>query len=364
MDEDARIDHHRSVIMDKFIEELINKELPWEQAPWFAWTILLGLIAILLGLLGKGADWLVDEAVALSERSGVPKIVIGATIVSVGTTAPEVAISVFAALQGRPDVALGNAVGSVICDTGLILGLAALIAPLPLNKNIVNRQGWVQLGAGILLVICCTPWLALPTMFTQGGRLHQTTGFFFLVLLIGYLCQSIRWAKLETEVLSLEELETDVRSPTYVVFTKLIAALALVVVSAKILIPVATVAAQRMNIPPAVISATLIAFGTSLPELITAVTAARQGHGDLAVGNVVGADILNVFLVAGTSAAVTSGGLAAVPTFFRILFPGMLLLLIVFRTGIYLSGSYMKTRFGIVLLVSYVFVTIAQFFFG
>ena len=109
---------------------------------------LFVIIAITLYLLGKGADLLVEEAVTLSTRWGIPQTLIGATIVSLGTTTPEATVSVLAAVQGDPDIALGNAVGSIICDTGLILGTAALIAPLPLNRKIVNRQGWLQLGAG------------------------------------------------------------------------------------------------------------------------------------------------------------------------------------------------------------------------
>ena len=105
--------------------------------------LLVGVIIVMIGSLGKSADWLVSEVVVLSERSGLPKVVIGATIVSIGTTLPEAAVSVLAALKGQPTLALGNAVGSIICDTGLILGLACLISPLPLLRSMVNRQGWL-----------------------------------------------------------------------------------------------------------------------------------------------------------------------------------------------------------------------------
>ena len=345
--------------MAELIQEQLGNYLPWHERPWLAWTILLGVIAISLAIIGKAADWLVEEAVALSERSGIPKVVIGATIVSLGTTAPEVAVSVFSAWQGKPQLALGNAVGSVICDTGLVLGLAALIAPLALNKSIVNRQGWVQLGAGVLLVACCLPWNSLSSTFVAGGRLHQTTGIFFLLLLGWYLWQSIRWARLQKDAPSLKDLETDIKPPALLLLGKLFVAIALVIVAANVLIPSVSEAATRMHVPEAVIAATLVAFGTSLPELVTAVTAARHGHGDLAVGNVIGADILNVLFVAGAAAAVTRQGLAAEPNFFRILFPGMLFVLIVFRIGIFLSGTHMKARFGIVLLATYVLVTIA-----
>ena len=123
---------------------------------------LLGLILVgSLLVLGKAADWLVNEAVVLSECLRIPKVVIGATIVSLGTTMPEAAVSVFAAFQGRPGLALGNAVGSIICDTGLILGLACIVAPLRLDRKIVNRQGWIQLTAALALVAGSVPWRSI-----------------------------------------------------------------------------------------------------------------------------------------------------------------------------------------------------------
>ena len=133
--------------------------------------LLAGVIVVSLMVLGKAADWLVDAAVSLSERSGVPKVVIGATVVSLGTTAPEAAVSVLAAIQGSPGLALGNAVGSIICDTGLILGVATLIAPLRLDRTIVNRQGWIQLGAGLALVIFSFPFSRPAAVFLSGGNL-------------------------------------------------------------------------------------------------------------------------------------------------------------------------------------------------
>ena len=317
---------------------------------------LLGLIIVLsLFVLGKAADKLVDEAVALSERSGIPKIVIGATIVSLGTTTPEAAVSVFAAIQGSPGLALGNAVGSVICDTGLILGVACLIAPLKLSRKICNRQGWIQLGAGVALVAACFPWLSPSTVFTAGGVLPQKIGFVFLAALAFYLWLSIRWARCEIDGPHLEEHEKDVATSTAVIVLKLIGAVALVVVSARILIPAVEEAATRLHVPESIIAATLVAFGTSLPELITAVTAARRSHGDLAVGNIIGADILNVLFVAGAAAAVTPNGLIASGHFFIVLFPVMLLILLVFRMGIIFSGEYLKRPFGFILLAVYGF---------
>ena len=143
------------------------------------WSLLGLSIAVSLYLVGKAADWLVDEAVELSERSHIPKTVIGATVVSLGTTTPEAAVSVLAAIDGAPGLALGNAVGSVICDTGLILGVACLISPLKLDRRIVNRQGWIQFAAGFALVAACVPWGSPASAFSVGGRLAQSVGFVF-----------------------------------------------------------------------------------------------------------------------------------------------------------------------------------------
>jgi cation:H+ antiporter len=329
-----------------------------------AWPLLAVLIAGCLFLLVRGADWLVTEAVALSERSGFPKVIIGATVVSLGTTTPEAVVSVLAALQGRPGLALGNAVGSIICDTGLILGLACLIAPLPLDRRIVNRQGWLQFASGVLLVIACLPWSNLPSVWEKGGELPQLVGFLFLLILAGYLWMSVKWsrtAQAEGSEDGLAHLVAEEAASTPIVLVKLGAAVFLVVSSSWILIPAVGEAALRMNVPESIIAATMVAFGTSLPELVTAVTAARQGHGELAVGNIIGADILNVLFVAGASAAVTSGGLMAPPHFFTLYFPLMLLILVVFRVGVFLSRDHLRRPFGVILLATYLVVTVLSY---
>jgi len=320
--------------------------------------VLFGLIGVSLAVLAKAADKLVGEAVVLSERSGLPKVIIGATIVSLGTTAPEAAVSVLAALQGDPGIALGNAAGSIICDTGLILGIACLIKPLKLPRQIVNRQGWLQLGSGVLLVAMCWPWAAWPWQLGGnplkiGGVLPQAIGCLFVVLLLGYLWLSVYWARHSSEEVHLEEFEKDAAAPLGVVVGKLLIAVLLVVVASHLLVQAISIVAVRLGVPSAVIAATLVAFGTSLPELVTAVVAARKDHGDLAVGNIIGADILNVLFVAGTSAAVTTGGLVAPASFFQALFPAMLLVLVVFRVGVMFSGDRLRRPFGVVSIVVY-----------
>lgn len=324
-----------------------------EQLTAAHWSLLFLFIAALIAVLAKSADILVCESVTLAERSGIPKVIIGATLVSLGTTTPEAAISVFAAIQGEPGLALGNAVGSVICDTGLILGLACLIGAVPLDRSVVNRQGWVQLGAGALLV-------ALALAF--GSRLPRPVGFLFLGLLGLYMWKSIGWAKrTKAGKEGAEAPPGGAASAVPLVIAKLVGAVALVVLSSHLLIPAVEAAAKLIGVPDDIIAATLVAFGTSLPELVTSLTAVKKGHGELAVGNVVGADILNVLFVAGAACAVTPGGLEVPRNFFILHFPVMMGVLVVFRLGIFLSGKRLERPFGFVLLGTYAVYLILQY---
>lgn len=293
--------------------------------------VALGIIVISILILGKSADSLVEGAVTVSIRTGMPRVIVGATIVSIGTTFPEAVVSVLAAFQGAPDLALGNAVGSIICDTGLILGLACTISPLPLNRDVVNRQGWVQFAAGVLLVLLCLPFSNIQGINESGGLLPQWAGFVFLALLAVYIIWSIKLAK-NTSV--EEEHDEDSDKSTGTLLAIMAIAAAFVGVSSMGLIDGTIVIAKELNIPQGVIAATIVAFGTSLPELVTSLAAVKRGQGELAVGNVIGADILNVLFVAGAAAAVTPAGLNADPIFFAFQFPAMLLILILFRIGI------------------------------
>ena len=325
--------------------------------------VLLVVLIVSIAVLGKSADWLVDLAVGLSLRLGLPRVIVGATIVSLGTTAPEAAVSVLAAINGSPGLAMGNAVGSIICDTGLILGLACLLKPLPFTRSVVNRQGWVQFGCGVLLVALSIPWDDPLSMFREGGTLSRSAGFVLVALLLIYMVWSVRLARGETATAD-EEMESDER-PVILVLVALLAAVALVVVSSMFLIGSATLLAERFGVPESVIAATMVAFGTSLPELCIAMAAVRKNQGELAVGNIVGADILNVLFVAGLSAAVTPAGLRAEYHFFQMQFPAMLFILLVFRCGIWqASDDRLKRPFGVVLLSTYLVVTFLSYFLG
>ncbi|MFP4203380.1 MAG: sodium:calcium antiporter [Opitutales bacterium] len=330
--------------MDEAIHTLFNG---------LSMPVLFLALTISLIVLAKGAGILVEEAVALSLRLRIPPVVIGATVVSLGTTLPEASISVAAALQGHSDLALGNAVGSIICDTGLILGLGAIIRPLPVDPRVVNGQGWIQVGAALLLVVFCLPFGNLGSLFTEGGVLPQWGGFLFVILLVVYLYGTLRM----TRDLSIQEPfphdEDEVAASPWKIGGKLLIGLMLVVAASKTTIPSAEIIALRSGVPSGIIAASVVAFGTSLPELVTVVTSVLKGRGDIAIGNVIGADILNVLFVAGVSAAASPAGLVAGPPFFITLFPFMLVLLFVFRLGVLGQRKQLGRGYGVLLVVLY-----------
>ena len=326
------------------------------------------IIAFTLYTLSKGADVLVDEAVSLSLDLGISKVIIGATIVSLGTTLPEASVSVMAAINGNPDLALGNAIGSIIADTGLIIGLAALIAPLEVDKTIAKRQGRIQLWAGILLAVVCLPFLS-----SDKGNISQLTGWVFVVLLIAYIYMSIKWSRKDsirshTDIFNAPNKENEKskrknKTLLMIRLLKLFAGIAIVIASSKILIPSVEITADRVGIPQSIIAATLIAFGTSLPELVTAITAVKKGHGELAVGNIVGADILNVLFVVGSAAAVTKGGLDVPVSFYKLQIPTMIIILITFRLFSTGKKNIITGKEGLILFAFYIIYIVLSYYF-
>ncbi|MGX8796418.1 calcium/sodium antiporter [Fusibacter sp. JL298sf-3] len=310
-------------------------------------VVLFLIIAVTLYTLGKGADILIDEAVAISEKLRIPKAIIGATVVSLGTTLPEVSVSVMAAVNGNPDLAIGNAVGSIIADTGLIVGISVLISPIVVDYAAIRVQSWIQILAGALLIV-----FALP-IFSGGetGVIRQSMGFVLIALLFAYLYWSFKHTKKETLVEN--EGEHEGSKNTVIAFLLMAAGMAIVIASSKILIPSVEITATRLGVPQSIIAATLIAFGTSLPELTTSVKAVMRGHGDLAIGNIIGADILNVLFVLGASAAFTPAGLVVPKQFYTLHFPAMAAILLAFRTFTLNKGHRLNRKEGALLLFFY-----------
>ena len=285
--------------------------------------LLVVIIIACIATLSKGADWMVDGVVHLAQRTGLSNIVIGATIVSLGTTTPEAFVSVMAAFMGNPGLALGNGVGSIIADTGLIFGLTCVMTAVPLHRYILNRMGWVQAGAATLLVLI-SGGLALAGHGTP--MLPRWVGFFFLFLLAIYMYAAYRWS---VQGAALLEQASDTHSlpqkSLAICLVLLLGGLLIVVLSARVMVPSASEIALRLGVPDDVIAATMVALGTSLPELTTAIVAVRRNHPEIVVGNVIGADVLNCLFVIGAAAAARP--LAIPHNFFYFHFPAMLLIL-------------------------------------
>ena len=334
-------------------EELLNQLV----ASFPVWGLLVTMAVCIL-VLSKGADLMIDGAANLARKTGMPRIVIGATIISLGTTTPEMFVSVLAAWTGNPGLALGNGVGSIICDTGLIFGSMCIISRVPIKRYILNRTGWVQVGAATLLVL-----LSILAWFTSGGQpvLGRWVGFLLLALLAGYLYLAYYWARQGGRDASEEDDEPPWSTGKSLLFTFL--GLLAVVASSRVLVPCAAEGAQRVGVPPDIIAATLVAFGTSLPELMTAITAVRKGHPQIMVGNVVGADVLNCLFVIGAAAAVKP--LAVPPNFFTFHFPAMLIILFSFRLFIFLNrDGWFKRWQGIWIFGVYLVYLILQYAFN
>ena len=322
------------------------------------WMLLVALV-LSIGVLSKGSDWLIDGVVALAERTGLPRVVIGATIVSLGTTTPEAFVSVMAAFMGNPGLALGNGVGSIIADTGLIFGITCLLTTVPMQRYILNRTGWVQVGSATLLVV-----IALFLLWHSNGVpvLGRPFGVFFLILLAAYLYATYLWAKSgDSAIKDHGHVETK-ETPLGLAQAGLMigGGLLAVIIGAKVLIPCAAVLAGRLGVPEDVIAATMVAFGTSLPELVTAIAAVRKGHPEITVGNIVGADVLNCLFVIG--AAATARPLAIPPNFYYFHFPAMMITLWSFRTFISMNhdGTFKRWQ-GVWLLTIYGLYIILQF---
>jgi cation:H+ antiporter len=343
------------------IEWFTNEALLQDMVAGLPTIVLLGIVAVCILLLSKGADWMIDGVVDLAERTGMPRIVIGATIVSLGTTTPEAFISVMAAWMGNPGLALGNGVGSIIADTGFIFGLTCILAAVPVNRFILDRTGWVQVGSASLLVA-----IGVFLLLTSRSEpvLGRPVGVLFLGLLAVYLYLTYMWAKKGgSQVVEAAPAKVDQIRDVWLCWLMILGGLLLVIMSARFLIPAASQIAARMGVPDDVIAATMVAFGTSLPELMTAFAAVRKGHPEITVGNIVGADVLNCLFVIG--AAATARPLAVPPNFFYFHFPAMLIILWSLRVFISMNKEGVFRRWqGVWLFSIYMLYIVLQYAFN
>jgi cation:H+ antiporter len=334
------------------------------------WQLLL-IAAVAVAVLGKGADWLVDGASGIAYRMGMSKVIVGATIVSLGTTSPECAVSVMAAWSGQPGLALGNAMGSIIADSGLIFGLGCLIAVLPADRFVLSRQGWVQFGSGVLLAVMC---YGAFMVHGDAASLGRPIGVLFLGLLAAYLWISVRWSRQHRhgEPFQMDD-QADKDRKSHTALALLVGAgvagLVLVILSSRVLImSVTELAEEHWHVPEVVIAATLVALGTSLPELVIGIASVLKGHKEILVGNIIGADILNVLFVVGASALAAPLPIveqsARVPRIALLVhLPTMLAVLILFRLFIFSAASrgHFRRWYGVPLLLLYVVYVVVQY---
>ena len=256
------------------------------------WGSLL-LFAVGVLLLIKGGDWFVDGAVGIAKRFRVPEIIIGATVVSIGTTLPEVMVSVTAAVNQNGAIAYGNAIGSIICNTALVAALTIAIRPAPINKKAVVTPV-------IFFFISAAIYMVAAYVF---GRFDRWLGIVMLVVFAIYMTMTI-YRGFKNPVEEQHEEQEEAKGGSLIKdVVVLIASAALIAIGADMVEGSSVSLATLAGIPTEVIGVTVVALCTSLPELVTAVTALVKGHGALSLGNIIGANIFNLVLVSG--AAVT-----------------------------------------------------------
>lgn len=260
--------------------------------PGFIWLIA-GLVLVV-----KGADWLVDGACSLARRLGVSDLAIGLTVVAFGTSLPEMVVNIAAVLQNKPELAIGNVTGSNICNILLILGTASLFCPLGVQKNTTWKEIPFSLLAGVLLLVMASDrWLDGASQ----NILSRTDGFGLLTLFAIFLAYIAGMARDLPEVAQQGEHAI---YPAGKSLLLLAAGLAFLIAGGKLVVLGAVQVATALGLTESFVAVTLVAVGTSLPELATSVVAAYKKKADIAIGNVVGSNIFNIFLILGTSSVI------------------------------------------------------------
>ena len=321
------------------------------------------LIPVLLFLLGlvlliKGGDWFVDGAVDIAHRFRLPELLIGATVVSIGTTLPEIMVSAQAAMEGNAGISYGNAIGSVICNTSLIAALTAAIRPGGVNrKSLVLPAAAFFVSAAVYTAIAC-----------GNGRFERWHGFMLLAMFVVYMVVTVRQMMKHPESAEAEESADGAKEkPVWQAIGLLVVGAALIAVGARLLVDNGTLIAAALGVPDSVIGLTMVALGTSLPELVTAITSLAKGHSSLSLGNVIGANLFNIVLVSGTAISISPFSIPAekllggVNASFVVDIPVMLGVMALLCVPALVKGKLYRWQ-GISLLCVYVGFTAFQFF--
>ncbi|MBN1309271.1 MAG: calcium/sodium antiporter [Chitinispirillaceae bacterium] len=301
------------------------------------------VLLVAFAILAKCADAFVESAVGFASKLNVPQLVIGIVLVSFATTLPELSVSLMSAIEGKPEMALGNAIGSVICDDGLALALAGVFsaAPIMVVPRVIKTSGAFLLSVEIVAFL----------FIVFDKTLDRWQGAVLVALYAAYTFHLYRLHKSGAfkESTALENFNAPDTSAGKLTLFFVLGLLGILIASRFIIVSATTIAVS-LHVPETVIALTLVALGTSIPEVATCVVAARKGHGGVAVGNIIGADILNICWVAGASAVASPLTLGAKEIYF--MFPSMFL--IVGAMLIFLSLNYRFTRTkGALLFVMY-----------
>lgn len=305
--------------------------------------IFLQIILLIIGftLLVKGADAFVDGCSSLAKAFGIPSLIIGLTIVAFGTSAPELAVSLVAAFKGNSAISVGNVVGSNICNMLLVLGGASLFGTLHCKKKVVERDYFYLLISYFALLIISFGTFNLKT---EAGIINRVDGLLLLCFLGVYVYSLIMDTK--------KEIKKQEKTKERITFKKIlfiIIGLIAIIGGGELVVNSATGIAKIIGLSDSVIALTIVAVGTSLPELVTSVVAVKKGESDLAIGNVIGSNIFNIFLILGLSATVNS---------LTISFSSLIDMLVMLGAGLLVYGFTLKDQKvtkqrGLVLLVFY-----------
>ena len=250
------------------------------------------LFAVGLVLLIKGGDWFVDGATGIAKRFHLPDIVVGATVVSIGTTLPEVMVSTTGALAGSGAMAYGNAIGSIICNTALIAAISIVCNPGPVNVKSMKTPAIFFFASAALY--CLASYVL--------GEFPRWMGFLMLAIFVCYTVLTVRNGLKNPDAAHEDEAEEGGKERTLVMeLLLLVAGAAIIAVGADLLVDHGQIIALELGVPETVVALLFVALGTSLPELVTTITSLRSGHASLGVGNVIGANVFNLVLVSGVA---------------------------------------------------------------
>ena len=303
--------------------------------------IALGAIAFGVWLLIKGGDWTVDNAVTVAGKSGLSKLFIAATVVAFGTSAPELFTSMNANLSGFPGISVGNVIGSNIANVFMVIAVAALIAPVVFSRADVRLDTIVMLVATAGMVVAIL-----------AGILPNWGGLLMLAALVGYVFYQYKASKLDVD--EVEEHDAGGRFPGLMLLVGILTLL----VGSEILVQGAVAGGLALDVPEAVIGMTLIAFGTSLPELTACVAAARKGQNDMIVGGIIGSNIFNIFSVMAISAIARP--LLIDPRFMSLDLVAVVAVTLIFAAFLFFVGRIGRIA-GAVMAVCYVAFIVAQY---